>query len=50
MSSSRFAPVQEIAWTLPRRIISASDTPSSAVLMAPASVTNIAPPASTCAT
>ena len=44
MSSSRFAPVQQIAWTLPRRIISASDMPSSAVLIAPASVTSILPP------
>ena len=41
MSSSRFAPVQQIACTLSRRIISASDSPSSAVLIAPASVMNI---------
>ena len=36
--------MQQIAWTLSRRIISASDRPSSAVLMAPASVTSIWPP------
>ena len=38
--------VQQMPWTLPCRIISASDTPSSAVLIAPASVTNITPPRS----
>ena len=43
MSSSRFAPVQQIACTLSWRIISASDTPSSAVLIAPAKVTSITP-------
>jgi hypothetical protein len=44
---SRLAPVQLMAWTFPCRIISASETPSSAVLMAPASETSIAPPPST---
>jgi hypothetical protein len=38
--------VQQIAWTLSCRIISASDRPSSAVLIAPARVTSILPPAS----
>ena len=41
--------MQQMAWTLFWRIISASDKPSSAVLIAPARVTNMAPPASTCA-
>ncbi len=36
--------MQQMACTLPWRIISASDRPSSAVLMAPASVTSIWPP------
>jgi hypothetical protein len=34
-----------MAWTLSRRIISASEMPSSAVDIAPASVTSILPPA-----
>ena len=38
MSSSRLAPVQEMTCTLSWRIISASERPSSAVLIAPASV------------
>src|SRR5690625_6795694 len=46
MSSSRLAPVQLIAWTLSSRIICARESPSSAVLIAPASVTSIAPPES----
>src|SRR5947208_258155 len=50
MSSSKFAPVQVMACTLSRRIISASETPSSAVLIAPASVIIIFPPRSRCAT
>jgi hypothetical protein len=41
--------VQVIAWTLSARIISASDTPSSAVLIAPARVIIILPPRSRCA-
>jgi hypothetical protein len=44
MSSSRFAPVQVIACTLFCRIISASEIPSSAVLIAPATVIIILPP------
>src|SRR6266403_152013 len=48
-SSSRFAPVQVIEWTLSRRIISAREMPNSAVLMAPASVIIIFPPRSRCA-
>jgi hypothetical protein len=44
MSSSRFAPVHVMACTLSCRIISASESPSSAVLIAPASVTIILPP------
>jgi hypothetical protein len=40
-SSSRLAPVETMAWTLSRRIISASVRPSSAVLIAPARVTSI---------
>src|SRR5690625_4308452 len=46
MSASRLAPVQLIAWTLSSRIICARESPSSAVLIAPASVTSIAPPES----
>src|SRR5687768_7475080 len=46
MSSSRLAPVHEMKCTLSRRIISASESPTSAVLMAPASVTSIWPPPS----
>jgi hypothetical protein len=38
-------PVQTMAWTLSCRIISASVMPSSAVDIAPASVTSILPPA-----
>ena len=41
MSSSRLAPVQQIAWTLPSRIIRDSEMPNSAVLIAPPSVTII---------
>ena len=44
MSSSRFAPVHVIMCTLSCRIISASEMPNSAVLIAPASVTIILPP------
>ena len=40
------APVQVMAWTLSRRIISASESPSSAVLIAPARVTIMRPPPS----
>jgi hypothetical protein len=40
------APVQQMEGTLFWRIISASDNPSSAVLMAPAMVMNVFPPAS----
>ena len=46
MSSSRFAPVQVIAWTLSWRIIRARLRPIPAVLIAPESVTIIFPPAS----
>ena len=38
--------MQVIAWTWPARIIGASERPIRAVLMAPASVTIIFPPAS----
>src|SRR6266513_648911 len=48
-SSSRFAPVQVMAWTLSWRIISAREIPNSAVLMAPARVIIIFPPRSRCA-
>ena len=43
MSSSKLAAVQEIAWTLPARIILASEMPNSAVLMAPAMARHLAP-------
>ena len=39
----RLAPVHEMAWTLSARIISASETPISAVDIAPASVRTILP-------
>ena len=41
---SNLAAVQQIAWTLSWRIISAREMPSSPVLIAPAMVTNICPP------
>ena len=41
---SRVGMNYEIPWTLSCRIISASERPSSAVLMAPPMVTNILPP------
>ena len=46
ISSSDDAPVQVMICTLSRRIISASEMPSSAVLIAPPSVIIILPPAS----
>ena len=45
MSSSKLAAVHEMAWTLPARIILASEMPNSAVLMAPAMASSILPPA-----
>ena len=42
-SSSKLAAVDVIAWTLPCRIISASEIPNSPVLIAPANVTIIRP-------
>lgn len=38
--------MEEMPWALPRRIISARETPGSAVLMAPAMVRNLFPPES----
>ena len=47
-SSSRLAPVHEMAWTFPSRIMRARMIPNSPVDMAPASVTIIFPPFARC--